>query len=395
MTRTVEEHQHIVRDLLPVLPAESVPLREALGLVLAQDLIAPIDLPPFDNSAMDGYVVRAADVAELPVRLPVSADIPAGTVHLEPLAARSAARIMTGAPTPDGAEVVVQVEFTDAGTDFVTIHRAPPPGVHFRRRGEDVRRGVTVLPAGTIFGPTQIGVAAALGFAVVPVIRRVRVLILSTGSELAVAGTDLAPGQIYESNAVMLAAAIEAIGGQASVLHSVTDDVDEFHAAIADATTDMDLLITSGGVSAGAFEVVKDALTGRGVDFVKVAMQPGMPQGAGTFNGTPVITLPGNPVSSFVSFEVFVRPALLTAMGHTETQRPGLTVPVSEAVDSPGGKRQYRRALLDTIAGTVKPWGGPGSHLLSWLAGADSMLVIPEDVTHLDVGDLVQVWLLG
>lgn len=392
--RTVEEHRAVVDALIPDLGPVRLPLAEAQNRVLATDLTAPIDLPPFDNSAMDGYALRAGDLASLPATLPVSVDIPAGSVSLQPLAPGTAARIMTGAPTPDGTEVIVPVEMTDAGVHEVTIRSAPEPGVHIRRHGEDVRSGGLVLGAGTVLGPTQLAVAAALGIAEVTVIRPAEVLILSTGSELVAPGGTLGPGQIFESNAVMLAAAVRAIGGHARVLQFVPDDAAQFTASLIAALDGVDVVVTTGGVSAGAYEVVKDALTGQGVEFAKVAMQPGGPQGAGWFSGVPVVTFPGNPVSAFVSFEVFLRPVLLRAMGFPVRTRTALRVPLSEPVDSPAGRRQFRRAVFDRDAHTVKPWGGPGSHLLSWLAGADSMLVLAEDETRLKTGDLAEVWLL-
>ena len=393
--RTVEEHARVVAGLLEPTGPESLELADAVGLVLAQDLVAPIDLPPFANSAMDGYAVRAVDVAELPVTLPVSQDIPAGRTDTQPLAPGTAARIMTGAPLPPGAEVIVQVERTDGGEFLVRIDSAPQPGVHVRTRGEDVAAGTVVLAAGTVVGPTQVGVAAALGFAELVVRRPVRVLVLSTGTELVAPGRPLAPGQIYESNAAMLAAAMTAVNARVTIEHFVADDVEQLRTALSKAATGIDLIVTSGGVSAGAYEVVKDALTDQGVQFTKVAMQPGMPQGAGRFQGVPVVTLPGNPVSSYVSFEVFLRPAIRAAMGHPDVTRPIVRAPLSASLDSPAGKRQFRRGQLDAVAGTVAAWGGPGSHLLSWLAGADCMIVIGEDVTHLEAGDEVEVWLLG
>jgi len=393
--RTVEEHARVIAGLLAPTGPESLPLADAVGLVLTQDLLAPIDLPPFANSAMDGYAVRAVDVAELPVTLPVSQDIPAGRTDTRPLAPGTAARIMTGAPLPPGAEVIVQVERTDGGESEVRIDSAPPPGVHVRTRGEDVAAGTVVLAAGSVVGPTQVGVAAALGFAELVVRRPVLVLVLSTGTELVAPGQPLAPGQIYESNAPMLAAGMRAVGARVRIEHFVADDVDHLRAALSGAATGIDLIVTSGGVSAGAYEVVKDALADQGVEFAKVAMQPGMPQGAGRFLGVPVVTLPGNPVSSYVSFEVFLRPAIRAAMGHPDVTRPIVRAPLSAPLDSPAGKRQFRRGQLDAVAGTVAAWGGPGSHLLSWLAGADCMIVIGEDVTHLETGDEVEVWLLG
>jgi molybdopterin molybdotransferase len=402
--RTVAEHASALAALVGPTPVVATPLNEALGLVLGRDLIAPVDLPPFDNSAMDGYVGRAADLpadGTFPLTLPVSHDIPAGRSDGRPLAAGTLARIMTGAPLPPGGEVIVPVERTDGGVDRVRIDGVPAPGVHVRRRGEDLTAGTVALAAGTVMGPTQIGLAAALGLATVDVRRPLRVTVLSTGSELMPPGSALEPGQIYESNSPMLAAALRAVGAQVRIEHFVADDVPALLAALEQAATGADLLLTSGGVSAGAYEVVKDALTGPGgadgapaVDFVKVAMQPGMPQGAGRFAGVPLVTLPGNPVSSYVSFEVFLRPLVRAAMGHPDVMRPVLRVPLADAISSPAGKRQFRRGHLDTEAGTVSAWGGPGSHLLSWLAGADSMIVVDEDATSLQPGDEVEVWLL-
>ncbi|RIJ78181.1 molybdopterin molybdenumtransferase MoeA [Nakamurella silvestris] len=390
--RTVEEHASIVSALLRPTPVIEVPLREAVGLVLAEDLRAGLDLPPFRNSAMDGYAVRAVDLTGFPIELPVSQDIPAGRKDVTDLTPGTAARIMTGAPLPDNADTIVQVEKTDGGEHVVVISDAPPAGIHIRTRGEDITVGTVALPAGTVVGATQIGVAAALGRATLRVRRPLHVLILSTGTELVAPGQDLEPGQIYESNSAMLAAAVEEAGGSASVAHFVTDDVTEFNSALA--AVDADLIITSGGVSAGAYEVVKDALTGQGVEFAKVAMQPGMPQGAGHVGQIPIVTLPGNPVSSYVSFEVFLRPAVRAAMGLPNITRPALRLPLATALDSPPGKRQFRRGTVDTQLGTVAPWGGPGSHLLAWLAGADAIIVVPEATTRLESGELVEVWVL-
>ena len=398
--RTVEHHATLVAGLLAPTAAGPVPLMDAVGLVLADDLLAPIDLPPFANSAMDGYAVRGGDLETFPVTLPVSQDIPAGRTDTEPLVPGTAARIMTGAPMPPGADVIVQVERTDGGVQQVRIDSAPAPGVHVRSIGEDVAAGAIVLPAGTVIGPPQVGVAAALGIPELRVRLPLRVLVLSTGSELVEPGRPLGPGQIYESNAPMLAAAIAAIHAVPQIEHFVADDVDQLRSVLSTAAADTDLIITSGGVSAGAYEVVKDALDGHGIEFAKVGMQPGMPQGAGRYvtadgRSVPVVTLPGNPVSSYVSFEVFLRPAIRAAMGHPDITRPLVSAPLTTAIDSPAGKRQFRRGHLDAVAGTVEPWGGSGSHLLSWLAGADCMIVVPEDVTHLDAGSDVEVWLLG
>jgi molybdopterin molybdotransferase len=323
----------------------------------------------------------------------VAEDIPAGRADVVPLAPGTVHRIMTGAPLPPGADVVVPVELTDAATDVVEIRDAPPAGSHLRAAGEDIAAGAVALSAGTPLGAAQLGLAAAVGVSTVSVRRRPRVLVLSTGSELVEPGQPLLPGQIYESNSTLLAAAVEEAGGEPRRLHFVPDDVDQFLTTVRAELATADLLITSGGVSAGAYEVVKDAFRELGtVEFVKVAMQPGGPQGAGTVDGVPVVTLPGNPVSSFVSFEVFVRPALRRAMGHAFPDRLRVPARLAGPLRSPAGRRQFLRGRYD--GEQVSQVGGPGSHLVAHLARANSLVVVPEDVTELPAGAEVDVILI-
>ncbi|CAN5256952.1 molybdopterin molybdotransferase MoeA [soil metagenome] len=394
--RTVEEHQKIVADLISPRPPVRLPLAEAQGLALTGDVVAPLSLPGFDNSAMDGYAVLAPDLAgasaDNPVTLPVTADIPAGRTDPLTLEPGTAHRIMTGAPLPAGATAVVPVELTDGGTDSVQIRATASDGQHIRTAGGDVTAGTTVLRSGQLVTPAVLGLTAALGIAELSVLPRLRVLVMSTGTELVAAGTPLQPGQIYESNAPMIAAAVREAGAEAITAPMSTDDVDEFRAALAANASDADLIITTGGVSAGAYEVVKDALGDGSVEFAKVAMQPGMPQGAGRVGSTPIVTLPGNPVSALVSFEVFVRPALRAAMGLASVQRPRRTAELREDLTSPNGKRQFRRGVYDADAGTVTSYGPPASHHLKWLASANCLLEIDEDVTELSAGTAVQVW---
>lgn len=391
--RTVEEHQRVVAGLISARPAVTVPLADALGLALADDVVAPLSLPGFDNSAMDGYAVLAVDVAaasaDNPVKLPVAEDIPAGRTDLLTLTPGTAHRIMTGAMLPAGATAVVPVESTDAATDIVAIFSSSSEGRHIRRAGEDVTAGMTVLSAGEVLSPAALGLAAALGFAELKVIPRQRVLVLSTGTELVTPGTPLQPGQIYESNAVMLAAALREAGADVTTAPATSDDVALFRETLAGHAKDVDLIVTTGGVSAGAYEVVKDALTGD-VEFVKVAMQPGMPQGAGTVNGTTIITLPGNPVSALVSFEVFIRPPLRGAMGLT-SERPRRSATLTEKLTSPAGKRQFRRGVVGSDD-EVSSYGPPASHHLRWLATANCLLDIGEDVVELAAGSPVPIW---
>ncbi|CAN5625372.1 molybdopterin molybdotransferase MoeA [soil metagenome] len=403
--RTVEEHQRVVAGLICHRPATALPLPDTLGLVLAVDVTAPLSLPIFDNSAMDGYAVLASDItgasSDTPVTLPVAEDIPAGRTDALTLKPGTAHRIMTGAPLPAGATAVVPVEVTDAGTETVEIRATAAAGQHLRHAGEDVTAGTTVLRAGQVVTPAALGLAAALGLGELTVWPRQRVLVMSTGTELVASGTALEPGQIYESNAVMLAAAVRDAGGEVIAAPMASDDVDEFRAAlnahVGAEKEGVDLIITTGGVSAGAYEVVKDALGGDSpatnqVDFVKVAMQPGMPQGAGRVAGLPIITLPGNPVSALVSFEVFIRPALRAAMAFPQAGRPVRTAVLTEQLTSPRGKRQFRRGVLDAEAGTVTSYGPPASHHLRWLASANCLLEIAEDVTEVDAGATVRVW---
>jgi molybdopterin molybdotransferase len=391
--RTVEEHQAVVNALLRALPEETVPVAEAHGRVLARDVAAAVGLPGFDNSAMDGYAARWAELERTPVTMPVADDIPAGRTDVVPLAPGTVQRIMTGAPLPAGADVVVPVELTDGGTDVVEIRDSPAAGTHLRAAGEDIAAGAVALQAGSPLGAAQLGLAAAVGVTALPVRRRPRVLVLSTGSELVAPGQPLLPGQIYESNSQLLVAAVEDAGGEARRLHFVPDDVDQFLTTVSAEVASADLLITSGGVSAGAYEVVKDAFRELGtVEFAKVGMQPGGPQGAGTVEGVPVVTLPGNPVSAFVSFEVFVRPALRRAMGYTHPDRLHVPARLTGPLRSPAGRRQFLRGRFD--GGSVSQVGGPGSHLVAHLARANCLVVVPEDVTELPAGAEVDVVLI-
>jgi molybdopterin molybdotransferase len=383
-------------------PAVAVALAEAQGLVLADDVVARLPLPVFDNSAMDGYAVHAEDTSgatpQHPVVLPVAEDIPAGRTDQLTLQPKTAHRIMTGAPLPAGATAIVPVEDTDGGVDSVAILQPREPGKHIRRAGEDVAPGTTVLRKGQVVTPAMLGLAAALGMAGLTVIPRQRVLVISTGSELVMPGTPLEPGQIYESNSIMLAGAVREAGADVVAVATAEDDVAQFSSILDRYAADSDLIITSGGVSAGAYEVVKDAFGRRGiqgdqgVEFVKVAMQPGMPQGIGRVAGATIVTLPGNPVSALVSFEVFIRPALRAAMGLPDPERPHRPAVLAESLTSPRGKRQFRRAILDADTGTVTSYGPPASHHLRWLASANGLLDIPEDVVEVPAGTQLQVW---
>ncbi|GGH39492.1 molybdopterin molybdotransferase MoeA [Microbacterium album] len=406
--RTVEEQLHDVLAAVDPTATESVPLTDATGLTLAEDVRARVDVPVFDNSAMDGFAVRHADVAgagpDSPVVLRVVADLPAGTGEQPALAEGEAVRIMTGSPVPRDADAIVPFEETAGGLDDslerATVLRAPRAvGAHIRRRGEDLRAGDVVVSSGTLLGPLQLSAAAATGVDRVVVSQPPRVVVVSTGSELADPGADLRHGQIPESNGTLLAGLVRAAGAELVRVARVSDEERELRELLAE-TADADVVITSGGVSAGAYEVVKNVLGGE-ISFTKVAMQPGKPQAFGRLTtGALLFGLPGNPVSVAVSFEAFVRPALLAAQRRAELHRPLLRLPAAVGWRTPPGRRQYVPAAIDrTDPGrwTVRPAtrGGSGSHLAGGLAQAEAYAVVPADVEQVAAGDQVDVMLVS
>lgn len=403
------EHRDRILSIISPLTVVTVDLTDALGRTLAQSVRARVDVPGFDNSAMDGYALRRADAAsaaaETPARLRVVADLPAGSAQNPILAPGEAARIMTGAPLPSDADCIVPVEDTDAGTTSVTIYRAPAAAAHIRRSGSDVRVGDAVLPAGRVLGSRDLAAAAATGTAQLTVYPAPRVGVLSTGSELRPAGEPLGHGQIHDSNSVLLAAAVVESGGIPVQLGSVPDDEDALREILGRAAPRVDALVTSGGVSVGAYDVVKAVLAPLGVWFGPVRMQPGKPQGFGFWPdpdgaaGTPIFALPGNPVSVFVSFEEFVRPALLAMQGRQHVSREVLRGVASTGWKSSQGRAQYMPAVAERRADgilSVRPasHGGSGSYLVASLAGANALVTVPELVNEVHAGDGVDVVLL-
>ncbi|MFR9795909.1 gephyrin-like molybdotransferase Glp [Streptomyces sp. MS06] len=422
--------EHLADVLATVRPLEPIALQllDAQGCVLVEDIGVPVSLPPFDNSSMDGYAVRVADVAgaseEFPAVLDVIGDVAAGQAEPLRVGPGRAARIMTGAPLPPGAETVVPVEWTDGGlgegpvsgmrarslapesaSGQVQVYRPAEARAHVRAKGSDVRAGDRALEAGTVLGPPQIALLAAIGRGTVRVRPRPRVVVLSTGSELVPPDEELGSGQIYDSNSFALTAAARDAGAIAYRVGAVADDAETLRSTIEDQLVRADLLVTTGGVSVGAYDVVKEALShagdadepGSGVEFRRLAMQPGKPQGFGSIgpDHTPLLALPGNPVSSYVSFELFVRPAIRALMGLQDVHRPRTTASLAaeRALTSPRGRRQFLRGTY--ADGEVTPVGGAGSHLVAALAHADALIVVPEDVESVEPGTDVEVVLLG
>jgi len=401
--KTVDDHlASVLAGIGPLAPLE-LTLLDAHGCVLAEDVAATHPLPPFDNSAMDGYAVRAVDVASAtestPVTLPVVGDVAAGSTTPYSVQPGLCVRIMTGAPLPPGADAVVPQEWTDEGLAQVTIRAAAGVGQHVRRAGEDVEPGTVVLTAGMHLGATQVGLIAAVGRDRVLARPRPRVVILSTGSELVDPGQPLTPGKIPDANSALLTAAAQEAGAIAFRVGIVPDDPRQLLDALEDQLIRADLVLTSGGVSVGAYDVVKDALGRLGtVAFDKVAMQPGMPQGFGRIgpDDTPFFGLPGNPVSAYVSFEVFVRPVIRRMLGVDPITRPIVRARLTDPVSSPMGKRSFARGWLSVADGkyVVRPVGGSGSHLIASLSQANAFIVVPDTSTQLDADSTVDVMML-
>jgi molybdopterin molybdotransferase len=390
---SVEEHAAAIETLLADLgtrAAQRVPLTDALGRVAFHDVTSPVDLPLFRNSQMDGYAVDSRSVQSAPVTLPVSTIIAAGPTRPSTLTPGSAAKIMTGAPIPDGADAIVPVEDTTVTTaGAVTVERARAAGEFVREQGSDVRAGTVLIDAGRVLEPRHISVLAAVGLATVDVRSRPRVAVVTTGAELADAGETLSPGQIFDSNGITLAAHLRASGADVVTVARSTDDPERFRSILTSAAASAELIITSGGVSMGDFEVVKDVLAPLGGQFGSVRMQPGGPQGITMFDGTPVLSFPGNPVSTVVSYIMFARNIVRRSAGLP----PVLSGPATlfQSITSPPGRRQLLRGKLRDD-GRVELVAGPGSHLVAALAWADVLIDIAAETTELAAGSPVEVW---
>ena len=394
---TYEEARSIILNRVAPLGVERVSLLDALGRVIAEEVTAPWDMPLCDNSAMDGFAVRSADCATIPATLKVTGYIPAGGEVTGPVEPGCAIRIMTGAPVPPGCDAVVPIEETDGGGDTVTLQEQVNARQHIRFQGEDVATGETIIPAGTLIRPPEISMLASFGKAIVPVYRKARVAILSTGDELIELGEPPVPGKIVNSNALSLAASVRECGGEPVILGIARDDRESHREKMIEGLK-ADVLVTSAGVSAGDRDLVRDVLTELGVEqvFWKVDIKPGGPLAFGLSGEKPVFSLPGNPVSTLVTFEELVRPALLKMMGHRRVIRPYVTSTLRQEVRKKPGKVNFLRVRVEVendryIADTA---GDQKTSILRTMVNANGIAVLPKEATAFPAGTEVKVHLL-
>jgi molybdopterin molybdotransferase len=402
---------YILRHVRP-LGSQRISIVDALDRVLAEDIVAGIDIPPFANSAMDGYAVRSMDVAhasaERPVVLRVMGEVPAGAVPDYSLEPGSGVRIMTGAPLPPASDAVVPFELTSEGRNQarqpsgqVSIYHAVRKGDNVREAGEDIEKGQKVLAAGHVLRPPDIGILAAMGFPQVSVVRRPRVAILATGNELVDVDQPITPGKIRNSNEYTKIGLVGRYGGEPVPLGIARDTTEDLTAKIREGLAqNVDLFLTSAGVSVGDFDVVKNVLAAEGeMHFWQVAIKPGKPLAFGSLGRVPLLGLPGNPVAAMVAFEVFARPAILKLGGHSRWEKPAVRAAVDEDVHN-SGRRHFMRARVRRAADgyhvTTRGSGVQvqGSGILSSLVWANGLVVVPEEVTFIQAGSLVDVWML-
>ena len=400
MLRVEEALERILAEIGRLEP-ETVALPEAVGRVLAQSVASREEVPPFANSAMDGYALRSNDTqaasTKAPRRLHLVGIVQAGSVSERAVGAGEAMRILTGAPVPPGSDAVIQQELTQAGEGWVEVQQPVAVGNNVRHAGEDIQRGTLVLQEGARVGPSEIGVLASLGFAEVTVYRRPVVAILATGDELVEVHENLRPGQIRNSNSYLVAAAVTLAGGIPRRLGIARDQVEELRTKLL-AAEEADLIITSGGVSVGDYDLVKDIMRERGIiDFWRVNLKPGKPLAFGRLGGTPLLGLPGNPVSAAVTFELFARPVLRKMQGFTHLLRPVVQARLLDGIQETSNRRQYVRARVEWRAGgfVATTTGRQDSHILSSMLGANALLVIPEGSPPVQPGEMVQAMLLA
>jgi molybdopterin molybdotransferase len=399
---SVEEALERILDKIHALPTTQIPLAQALGLVLATDVIAEEDMPPFANSAMDGFALRSQDSqpqAGQPPRLRVTGSVAAGYVADHAVQEGTALRIMTGAPVPPGADAVIQIELTKYDgpeSSWVEVLQPVTPGNNVRPAGEDMRQGQTVLRQGTEIGPWEIGILATLGFATVPVTRRPQVAILGTGDEVIDVDQPLAPGKIRNSNSYLLEAAVQHAGAHPIRLGIARDTAESLREKFRQAM-DSDLIITSGGVSVGDFDLVKDIMAEQGeINFWRINMRPGKPVAFGHIGQIPLLGLPGNPVSAAVTFELFGRPVLRKMLGHTRLLRPQVEAIVEDGVSERATRRHYVRARVSWRNGhfVARTTGNQGSNIMTSLANANALLIVPEGGAEIKAGGTAQALML-
>jgi molybdopterin molybdotransferase len=401
MLSVEEALERILAEIEP-LNVVRVPLSETLGLVLAEDVIAQEDIPSFANSAMDGFALLSEDSKShdgQPPRLRVTGGVAAGYLADHALEEGTAMRIMTGAPVPPGADTVIQVELTRCAgptSEWVEILREVPPGNNIRPAGEDMQLGQKVLLRGSIIGPWEMGVLATLGWALVPVVRRPRVAILSTGDEIIDVSEALQPGKIRNSNSYLLEAAVRQIGAEAQRLGVAYDTVESLREKFAEAAI-YDLILTSGGVSVGDFDLVRDIMQEQGhINFWRINMRPGKPVAFGHINGVPLLGLPGNPVSSAVTFELFGRPLIRKMLGHRHLRKPQIDVIVENGVGERAQRRHYVRAYVAWRDGhfMARTTGNQRSHVTTSLLNANALVIVPEGGIAIHPGDTARAIML-
>ena len=400
---SVEEALGRILAEIQALPTTQVPLAEALGLVLAQDIVAQEDIPPFSNSAMDGFALLSQDSqprAGQPPRLRVTGGVAAGYVSDQTVTEGTAMRIMTGAPVPPGADTVIQVELTHSEgpqSEWVEIMQAVPPGNNIRPAGEDMRQGQTILLQGNEIGSWEIGVLATLGWANVSVTRRPHVAILGTGDEVIDVDEPLRPGKIRNSNSYLLEAAVRLAGAIPHRLGVARDTVESLREKFTEAIQ-YDLIITSGGVSVGDFDLVKNIMAEQGhVDFWRINMRPGKPVAFGSIGKVPLLGLPGNPVSAAVTFELFGRPIIRKMLGHTHLLRPQVDVVVTDGVDERVMRRHYVRAWVEWRDGrfVARTTGNQGSHITTSLLHTNALVIVPEGGVQIQPGGSAKAIMLS
>jgi molybdopterin molybdotransferase len=402
MISVEEALERILAEIQP-LTTTHVSLPESLGLVLAEDVIAQEDMPPFANSAMDGFALLSQDSrrqAGQPARLRVTGEVAAGYVADHAVEEGTAMRIMTGAPVPPGADSVIQVELTRSegpDSEWVEILQEVVPGNNIRPAGEDMHRGQKVLERGTEIGPWEIGVLATVGWATVPVIQRPRVAILGTGDEVIDVNEPLQPGKIRNSNSYLLEAAIRKAGAEAHRLGVARDTVESLREKFSEAMTD-DLIITSGGVSVGDFDLVKNIMAEQGeINFWRINMRPGKPVAFGHIGNVPLLGLPGNPVSAAVTFELFGRPVIRKMLGHTRLLRPQVDVVVEDGVSERVMRRHYVRSHVEWREGhfVARTTGNQGSNIMTSLLNANALLIVPEGGVEIRPGETAKAIMLN